>query len=162
MDSTVDSRQRNFVGIISDGSPFVHDARYHRAGHGQWVWPSAEFEFQHRPCGARVDAVRARIFRVKWSVDQWFPSSIPGGSVVAVNVSVADRSNGPPEIERVLRFEYGNVRIGHSHLHKSKQARILAQASPHCGSELTHDGIKTLGAGDRPETRNFGLFTGAQ
>src|SRR5215470_2549924 len=102
--------------------------------------------------------MRARIFRMKWRVDQWLPACIPGGCVVAVDVSVADSGNRTPEIERVLRFEYGNVRVGHSHLHKSKQARILAQTSPRNGSELPHDGIETLRPSDRPETRGLCLF----
>ena len=54
-------------------------------------------------------------------------------SVVAVNVSVADRGNRTPEIVRVFRFEHHNIRVGHSHLHKDDWSVVTRNV------ELSHD-----------------------
>src|SRR5579864_193951 len=105
--------------------------------------------------------MRAGIFRVKWCVDQWFPCGISRRGVVSFDVSIANRGDRAPEIESVLCFEDRDIGIGYGHLHQSKQTRILAQASPRRAGELPHDGIKTLRAGDCPETRHLGLVAGA-
>src|SRR5271166_6099970 len=106
MESAADPRLGDFIGPVLDARPFAFDPGSSRTRHcNDRNEPLAKFGLEDGCCSGRSNAMGAGVLRMKRRINQRLPIGLADGGIVAVDVSVAYRGDGPPEVERVLGVE---------------------------------------------------------
>src|SRR5215831_1674026 len=100
----------------------------------------------------------AWILGVHRGVDEREPGGIPLGGVIAVDVTVANRGDWPPEVVVILRVEYGDERIVDRLRGDGKQAGVLRGLSPRRGGDRPHHRKVDQGPDVGPEAGDVRLF----
>src|SRR5262245_13914757 len=102
--------------------------------------------------------MRARILRVHRRVLDRLRSWVTFGSRFAVDVTVANCRDWPPEVVVVLGVEYSDERVVEADCHERHESRAVGDTHLLRGRQLAQKGVIGLRTGHKPESRGFGLL----
>src|SRR5258705_5232182 len=91
--------------------------------------------------GAAQDAMRTRVFRVHRRSAYWLPGCLTIRGRVAIDITVANGRDRPPEVVMVLGVQHSNECIIEPKRHERHETRAVHDAHLLCGDELAYEGM---------------------
>ena len=123
---------------------------------------AAEHRFQDGSGKPGHDRRLRRVFRMHRRGEKRPPPRVALSRVVAVDVTVADRRDGAPEVVMELGVPVGDEGVGDAHVEQRKHARAVRERQCFRNAKLAR-GVIPAGNGARvPEAHRLGLLRGAR